>query len=372
MLNSADYKRVEEIPFPGDCEEVSTLESILRSRFDLGTLVDSPLLNRLRDIGFLGILGPGPGHTTMDTRYNHTLGVTALACHIAERCELPISLSRYLLAATLLHDSANRALSHTCEGAFNSLTGITSRNLTTAIILRNRPSVVPQAYGVKRRLLKVGLDPQHVLLILAKRNVLPPNADISVPAELLGSPISPDTLDGISRACAIFGEDCPNPFELAEHFFLYSGRVVIRRESLEWFDAFWHAKNAVYQKHINSSVAVELEGCVAKSAKELFHGWKSDAIFRLTDEDVRDPLLSKCTGQMMSYSDLVQFSFLPPSAGLRFRDPMSYLVQSDACVDLDLIPVWELRKRYRTLPTSMLTPEQLHADQPRWNRCFHR
>jgi len=115
------------------------------SDLDMTEMLDAPALTRLRGIGFMGILGSGleaPG----DNRFDHSIGVALAADRIATGAGLSRDERRILFAASLLHDAANRALSHTCEGSFNRIARTSSADITWAILFGSHRGWYPGTF----------------------------------------------------------------------------------------------------------------------------------------------------------------------------------------------------------------------------------
>jgi HD superfamily phosphohydrolase len=105
-----------------------------------GPLLRSPAVQRLRTVTLLGILSPqlrrlsgcplwqNDSFAGVDdgSRFDHTIGVAAIALDTARRFGLSPSGQRYAVAWGLTHDLATWPLAHTSEPAFAAILGVTS------------------------------------------------------------------------------------------------------------------------------------------------------------------------------------------------------------------------------------------------------
>lgn len=248
---------------------------------------------------------------------------------------------RHAAAAALLHDASQWALSHSCEGAFAHLTGFNNGQITQAMIFDS--SVLPTKYHLGRLLEDLDLDRESVWGLLKKS---PESADQSwfwtAAADLFACPLNPDTIDGIARACAIFGVECPLREDVADCLELISGRLSVRGGSLEVLDAFWKSKDDVYSGYIHNSSAMLLELQYSLAVTRAFPSISLAAALDLTDDMVLDKI-GNSLPEMDSKSTATGFK-------LRFRRPRRYTINSEACAGASSVSVVDLDRRYlRTL-----------------------
>ncbi|MCX6701207.1 MAG: HD domain-containing protein, partial [Methanomicrobiales archaeon] len=86
------------------------------------TLLDSPLLQRLRHIkqlGFSYLVYPGANHT----RFEHSLGTMHLAGVMCRQLGVPEYDRLLIVTAALLHDIGHGPFSHSIEPVMEELTG---------------------------------------------------------------------------------------------------------------------------------------------------------------------------------------------------------------------------------------------------------
>lgn len=323
---------------------------------DLSDLVDSLAVLRLKEIGFLGILGPGPLSTPIDTRFSHSLAVAHLSLVFGLKVCLPRNLVRHLVAAALVHDIANRALSHTCEGAFDSLTRTNGHILTRALVMGEPHRLVPRRYQFPRTLARLGLDPTLILSLLTKRPAHRALGALTDLVSLFASPINFDTLDGILRAAWLLGMNPPDPLKILSVIDFREGTVGILDDNIFVLDEFWTAKALVYRAHINSHQSIWKEHLYALAANAVFHGLTSGQVFQLTDKEVRPQLDSWVTSHTPSEGSETdkqgQLDLLPAPPPLRFREPRTYVIDSSYRLIKGFIPLSQLTKRYKAVGES--------------------
>lgn len=302
----------------------------------LGPLISSVPVSRLSRIHFMGLLGR-TGLGGDQTRFEHSLGVAILAAHVLERVGAPVRVIRHAAAAALLHDASQWALSHSCEGAFAHLTGFNNGQITQAMIFDS--SVLPAKYHLGRLLEDLDLDRESVWCLLKKS---PESADQSrfwkAAADLFACPLNPDTIDGIARACAIFGVDCPLREDVADCLEMISGRLSVRGSSFGVLDAFWKSKDEVYSGHIHNSSAMLLELQYSLAVTKAFPRIPLEAALDLTDDMVLEKI-GNCLPEMSRKS-------IAEGYKLRFRRPRRYTINSEAWAGDPSVPVVDLDRRY--------------------------
>ncbi len=181
-----------------------------------GPLVQSRAVQRLADVTFLGILSPRfrevvdsplwpkgmPDVVEDGSRYNHTLGVALVALDLARRIGFSERGQRYAVAWGLTHDVATWPLSHTGESVFAALTGVSAANLRARILLGD--SAVPGRYRLDAILQDLDIEPV-ALASLFNRSGMPADEELVLFKQIIRSPLTPDTLEGMWRCGAVFG-----------------------------------------------------------------------------------------------------------------------------------------------------------------------
>jgi hypothetical protein len=307
------------------------------SLLGLSSLVELPAFQRLRRISFLGALREAdlPAPATTNNRLHHTLGVTFLSFLMGSRAGLSTYNLRHYVASSILHDIGNRALSHTCEGAFHKLTGISDRQVRESLILGDS-QVVPRQYSLNRVLSLMKLD-TRLLLALLRRDTGIASVDHRLHV-LVHNPINPDTLDGIARLAFLFDDIIPDPVELI-HLFSNDSSLGVRGSNVRWLDHFWRMKNYFYDTYINASVGIRRDEAFARAAFSVYLDKTPIDIYLLTDSDV--------------YTDIhpVLESGARPDdfdgSALRFRPPTYYFIDESIVVSFPFNSAITLARRYR-------------------------
>ena len=211
-------------------------------------LVATSAFQRLKEIRFLGAIDyrrvPRPNgkpRSTRYTRYQHSLGVMRLARLYCTQRELPLTDTRLVCVAALLHDVGHPPLSHSMEPVFKERFGIDHHGATESII---------SGHGI------LGKDVFSTLRyhrINIERLISVISGESSEFDGFFDGPINFDTIEGVLRSCAYLRQasTIPSPDTVTE--------AAIRRESKDdrdMVDAFWKQKNWVYKNIINSQDGV--------------------------------------------------------------------------------------------------------------------
>ncbi len=120
------------------------------------SIVDSPLLQRLRQVrqlGFAYLVYPGANHT----RFEHSLGAMHLAGRLCRHLEIGPELTRAVTAAALLHDVGHGPFSHVTESFLVARLGRAHQEIREIV----------QASGVADLLEGAGVDPDEVCRLVA-------------------------------------------------------------------------------------------------------------------------------------------------------------------------------------------------------------
>jgi hypothetical protein len=243
-------------------------------------LLHSPAVQRLADVTFLGILSPRfhgvvdsplwpatTGETVEDgSRYDHTVGVALVALDLARRFGFSERGQRYAAAWGLTHDIATWPLSHTGEPTFTTVTGVSARGLRAAMLLGG--DVAPERYRLTPVLLDMDIDPA-TLASLFERGDLPADEELSLLKQVVRSPLTPDTLEGMWRSGAVFDVPVTHPDDVVAALLRHGRTARVDRERMPAILEFWRSKSDIYQRFINredvivgeSAWAVALQRC---------------------------------------------------------------------------------------------------------------
>ncbi len=295
-------------------------------RLGLETLLASPGLERLDAIRFLGGLYR---ERHQDSRLDHTLGVAGLTAVALEHLSIAEDVQRHALVAALLHDSSQWALSHSAEGAFGRLSGLSNHQIVDSLL--GESSELGPNLALGPSLVKLKIDPPLVLALLRKDTELERlGEDWARALHLARFPFNPDNLDGISRAARIAGLACPAP-----------ERVLIEAlaaaPSEEQLDAFWKTKAQVYDTFLHGREPFLQEVRLSLAVFDRYAGRSRAFLFGLTDEYVLHDLQGKAPTELDPNE-------LALGCELRFRRPRRYLIDGS----VRLSTPHDLNLRYRS------------------------
>jgi uncharacterized protein len=211
------------------------------------SLVATRAFKRLKKIRFLGGIDylkvPWPnGHkrNTRYTRYQHSLGVAALAHAYCEARNLPLVERHLVVAAALLHDVGHAPLSHSLEPVFDDVFRIDHHRATIAII--RGKSLGTQ---ILETLCGYRIDVERLVTLIS-------GGDGSYDGFFCG-PINFDTIEGVLRTqeFAIKQTTVPSPEAVMIAAMRDAGEA-----DRDIVDEFWQQKDLVYRHVINSEDGV--------------------------------------------------------------------------------------------------------------------
>lgn len=223
------------------------------------SLLDNRWLRRLERISFLGTLDHHPRSRRASSRFEHSLGVAALAIDAAAALELERSATRVFVAACLLHDIGHYPLSHAAEPAFAKLLGAGHHEVGRWIVLGEGP--IPRALSLRSQLELLDVDPHAVWALIDPPRSADAESQLAGLGELLRAPINLDTLEGIPRAARDFrirAAKLPDTIFTAD-----AEGLALRADALPALDRFWQLKDRVYDQVINlpSNILAEARLC---------------------------------------------------------------------------------------------------------------
>jgi len=242
-------------------------------------ILKSHLLKRLKSITFLGILSPKfksftsyskLNHTHIlddGTRRDHSIGVALIILKIAQRLDLRDETLKYAACWGLLHDIATWPLSHTGEAAFSAILKISSKDLRKMMI--KGASNLPINYTINRELESIGVDPKKLLMLFDKENKLK-DPELQKIWQIIHSPITPDTLEGMWRSGKVFNINIPSPFYFENKIKSDLFDAYIKKSDSIDFIQFWRKKSKLYEKYINNYNTILLESLWSNSIINYF------------------------------------------------------------------------------------------------------
>jgi hypothetical protein len=304
-----------------------------------GPLLHSPAVQRLCGITFLGILSPRfrdlPGCPLWPSgtlpvpedgsRFDHSIGVALTALDIARRFGLSAKGQRYSVAWGLTHDIATWPLAHTSEPAFEALTGISPRRLRTAILLGDTD--ITERYRLDSACREMGLDP-HALASLFGGGTLCDDEELALLDQVIHSPLTPDTLEGMWRSGTVFGIAVPAPEEVQRALVRCDRVACLDRGYLAVVREFWERKAQVYRDFINRKDVVLWESAWTLGLLRAFAGLSLSRSLEVREEELIETVLRQG---------------LPFAQGpLRYKEPQEYHVNGLLDTLPPLVPVSEL------------------------------
>jgi hypothetical protein len=249
-------KGLTENPFSQWHQRLTELHALARP------LLHSRAVQRLTGVTFLGILSPrfrevihSPlwPEASLDgvedgSRYDHTLGVALVALDIARRFDFSEHGQRYAAAWGLTHDIASWPLSHTSEPALSAITSMSDRNLRAGILLGSPE--VPDRYHLVAILRELDIDPV-VLASLFDRSGIAADEELALFKQVIRSPLTPDSLEGMWRCGLVFGVPVMHPDEVVSAFLRNRGVACLDRRRMPVVLDFWQGKSTIYERFIN-------------------------------------------------------------------------------------------------------------------------
>lgn len=288
-------------------------------------ILKSPAFLRLGNVTFLGILSPrfsrlvdSPIRSLRESRFgnddgtrlDHSLGVAVILLDLCRRFNWSDEAKRYCVAWGLLHDIATWPLSHTGEAAFSKLTGTKSRQLRTQIITASQE--LPSTLCLSKALHEIGVDGQ-ILLHLFEENPSSLSEGLLQIWQIVHSPMTPDSLEGIWRSGAAFGTPLLHPGEVLEAIVPTLYEPVVSRRGSKDVISFWRTKSTIYRRFINNPKVVRWESAWSLALIRDFKNIDLAESLRLKEMDIIKVVLERG---------------LPDDVSLvRYKAPLDYSVE---------------------------------------------
>ena len=238
------------IPLEQSSDMLSRFEDLL-----LQELIASRPVQRLKRIGFLGAV-ERIWSRNWHSRYAHSLGVARLALLYAWRRDLSVRETRVLAIAGLLHDIGHGPLSHTLEPIFQAQFDV-SHHRTGSEIIRG-----DSLFGkeIRNILAFRGIDVDEVSAMIEGRHPSPH-------AYLFSSPISLDTIEGITRCHELTRGRKPKLVSADAIVWQLAGSEALPTPTL---DSLWRLKHCMYTRFIHCRVSLLYDGLAqAYMAKDI-------------------------------------------------------------------------------------------------------
>jgi hypothetical protein len=255
------------------------------------SIIEAPAFKRLEHISFLGILSPvywvlGPDELFQPwrarscycdgSRAEHSIYVAALAFTISHRLGLSEREKRYAVAW---------GLSHTSEPALSRATGMRSGDLRREMIAGSRRLL--GEYSLVDAVGDTGIDADVLAGLFERRNGGRIPGKLTLLRDVVHSPLTPDTLDGIWRAGLAFGIHVPAPTATFMSFWSAGeDEITLRRGAAAGPARFWRRKSELYEEVINSTAMIAYESSWSDALEGVFGHISLIDSLKLSEEDL--------------------------------------------------------------------------------------
>lgn len=246
-----------------------------------GALIHTAAVQRLRNVSFLGAIDhssfrPKAAGQHLTSRFDHSVGVAALADYAARKLDLGERDRHVSVAAALLHDIGHGPLSHSLERSFEEAFGI-NHHIVTEQLLNGTSEV---AHELRSALAKFDVDPREVAALMEGKSTHPMNW-------LFGGPINLDTVEGILRTVKYLPR---TKITLKPEGVIDAALSVMKRddradESVRVVDQFWVTKGLMYTQVVRGQVGVISDYKCQVYFDRNQHRFHAE-IFRWTDAEV--------------------------------------------------------------------------------------
>lgn len=308
-------------------------------------LLHARAVQRLAGVTFLGILSPrfrdvidsplwpkaSPAAIDDGSRYDHTLGVALVALDIARKLDFSERGQRYAVAWGLTHDVAIWPLAHTSEPALAAITGMSARDLRTAILLGGPE--VPDRYRLAPILRDLDIDPA-ALAALFDRSGTAADEELALLKQVVSSPLTPDTLEGMWRCGRVFGVPVVHPSEVVSAFIRRRAAACLDRRRVPVVLDLWQAKSAIYERFINREDVMFWESAWSGALERCCAGASLADSLELNEDELVSAVQRK---ELPSVSRVI-----------RYKEPQGYIVNGA----LDALPaeppvseLWQVLRR---------------------------
>jgi uncharacterized protein len=214
-------------------------------------IIKSKAFQRLKKIHFLGsidftVKSIRGNSSTGHTRYQHSIGVAALALSYSISHNLCDEDQQLCVVSALLHDIGHAPLSHTLESVFDKEFGI-NHHISGEAIIRGEEKI---GEDLSRTLRKHDINPFEILSIISGHGNSPQK-------ELFNYPINIDTIEAITRSMTYINQNVTLP----KSSVLKALTPKISNNNIHHFDTkildnFWMLKNRIYATLIQSNLGI--------------------------------------------------------------------------------------------------------------------
>jgi uncharacterized protein len=240
-------------------------------------ILETPAFQRLHSVRFLGaidyflIRAPnGYRGNIRYTRFQHSVGVAALALRYCELAGLTGPTRRLVFTAALLHDVGHPPFSHSLEPIFRERYGL-EHHIATLKIIRGETPLGAKLYNILR---SHHIDVERLISIIEGRE--------DEFHSFFSGPINFDTVEGILRSRMYVRPDpiIPSPEAVIEAAYNRSSA-----SDLSIVDEFWSSKDTIYRHLINSQAGIFADSISREVMKENITKFSATDFFA-TENDI--------------------------------------------------------------------------------------
>ncbi len=222
------------------------------------SICESPWIERLRAVSFLGAAGWHPECKVQSSRMDHTFAVAEYMLQIGRCAGLTDSDVQLLVLACLVHDIGHFPLSHSVEQGFVEATGVDHHEVARWIVLGD--GAIPVERSLRPAIEQIGQDPDEIWSLISQDSAHQRLQSLST---LVVGRINVDTIEGINRVAVAFGS---GRVEISPEAFVFKeGRFWICADYIDAIDRLWELKDSVYRKVINRPSIALVEGILSRA-----------------------------------------------------------------------------------------------------------
>ena len=241
-------------------------------------IIKHPLVQRLKDVSFLGTLDILNNPQRKYSRYDHSVGVAYLAYLAAKKLGLSQKEKEILLVASLLHDVGHAPFSHVSEPfLLEHLSRPYYHEGRTRIVLHFLEDTINSTTKFFKEI-------RSLIAGTSKNDIL---------QSLFGEAICLDNLDGTNRTAFSLGIPIVDPREIIDSIYLRDGETYFPYKKIFLLNKFWQLEGFLYTKYIYNQRVLAAEAMLTRALELTFTD--KDAIqqfiYNMRDREVWKKLL---------------------------------------------------------------------------------
>lgn len=246
-----------------------------------GTYLDSPFLQRLKGVSFLGVLDYIIGDSRISSRYTHTIFVSYLALELSRKLKLSPDYARAFIIAHILHDIGHAAFSHNSEPFLLERMNLYHQGLLSAYLTRSNkfaPSGIP---------LNDLLSSESTIIADIVRSLILKSRKAPQPLDdLFNCPLNCDKIEGNHRTALHLQRGSVDPDQLLNVFEVCSGDVFILSNHIDLVMEFWDNERKLYWNDIYTSEVFSAEAMLTRCLDIFFRqGGRVEDFILMTDAE---------------------------------------------------------------------------------------